>query len=311
MTKPDYQQVRDRINGLVLNIPTPFVPRSFDVDLPGLRRNVDYWVASGVKTLLLTYGTSEFCCVRDSEIADVTRAVVESAGGRALVIASTGRWWLGQTVEFAHFCEKLGADALMITIPETPGWNTLSDFDGHVEFHRQIQERSKIPLVYLLVHDTGRSVEATEKVCAMEHYVGAKIDVDSYPMQHNLGRRLHDKTALICGGGGLLAYWSHQWGYHASLTGVGQWAPRLELSGVDAMVRQDIPAAKNHLDRITPFRQLAASISNHAAIKYAMDVAGLAGGPQRPPQRALSEEAKARLRQRIAEDRLLEMEQRP
>src|SRR5688500_10128750 len=131
MRNYDYPEIRSRVRGLVLNMPVPFARGSLAVDEAGLRRNIEHWIASGVKVLLLTYGSSEFHSLSEQEIADVTRVTVETANRRALVIASSGRWWLGQQVEFARLCEKLGADALMPTVPESPGFLTLADVDGH------------------------------------------------------------------------------------------------------------------------------------------------------------------------------------
>lgn len=304
----DYAAARERLSGLVLNLPVPFHPVTFDVDHDGLRRNVEFWVDAGVRVLLLTYGSSSLFALSDVEIVDVTRTVVEASAGRAFVIASTGVWWLGQNIEFAHICENLGADALMVTTMESPGFTTYGDVEQVTAFYRTIQERTSIPLMYLCWHATPQILDAAERICALQHVIGLKQDFDSYPLVMDMGLRLGDKTSLVCGGGGALAYWAHQFGFRASLTGVGQWAPRLELRGVAALMSGDLRAARAHLDRITPFRQLGARVGNHGAIKHAMDVAGLVGGPMRPPQTELSEEAKSALTRLIHEHRLLELE---
>ena len=49
-----YSQLQGRLRGLVLNVPTPFEPKTFEIDYEGLRRNIEHWVGAGVRTLLLT-----------------------------------------------------------------------------------------------------------------------------------------------------------------------------------------------------------------------------------------------------------------
>jgi 4-hydroxy-tetrahydrodipicolinate synthase len=287
-----YDDVRRRVRGLALNLPTPFQGPDYYIDEAGLRSNIERYVAADVPIILLTYGTSEFYVLSDDEIARVTRIVVEAAARRALVVAATGRWWLGQTVAFARFCEEIGADCLMLTKMLPAYFRSNADV---VEFHREVAGRTRIPLMFHNELDGPASVELAEKVAEVEHVVAMKQESPNYDQYVDLAQRVAGRIAVVAGAGAPLAHWAHQFGATASLTGVGQWAPRAERRYVEQMLSGQAEAGRRHLDTILPYRLLARRLGNHACIKHAMSVAGLAGGPCRPPSQNLTGEQKAQL----------------
>ena len=273
-----YEQAKERVRGLVLNQPTPFKPTSYEIDHQGLRDNIEFWIAQGVQVLLITIGTSDFFVLSDDEILEVTRTTVEAAQGRAFVIACTHQWWLGQTIEFAQQCEKLGADALMV-VKHEPDNATPEDFG---DFHRAIYDACKIPLVYHSYLTGPRSAEVIRRVAEVPSLIAIKQELHAYRQYSLLRDTLEDRWAIIAGGGGELAYHAHQFGAVASLTGTGQFAPPQALDFVHRMDTGNWAGARAFLDRIAPYRRLATRIGSHTAIKQAMDLAGLVGGPARP-----------------------------
>jgi len=110
------EAIRQAFAGPIASIRTPF-NRDGSIDYAGLRRCVDFDIQAGSKALLITWGDSLFSLLSDREIADLTRAVVECAAGRAAVAACTGHWATAQAVEFAVFCREIGADILQTFQP--------------------------------------------------------------------------------------------------------------------------------------------------------------------------------------------------
>jgi len=288
-----YEQARARIRGLALNVPTPFTGPEFDIDHEGLRANVETWIAGNVPVILLTYGTSEFYAQTDAEISEVTRTVVEAVAGRAFVVAAAARWWLAKTVEFAHFCEDLGADCLMLTkIPA----EFVGSPDEVLAWHREVAGRTRIPLMYHQEIVGPASIELAERIAAIENIVAMKQELGDYVQYAALAQGgITDRLAVVSGGGAPLAHWAHQMGVAASLTGVGQWAPEPEARYVEELVAGHFTSAKRHFDAILPYRLTAARLGNHACIKHAMTVCGLAGGSVRPPGPNLTEDEKAEI----------------
>ena len=288
-----YEEARARIRGLALNVPTPFRGPEFEIDHEGLRRNLEEWIARDVPVILLTYGTSEFYSQTDAEIAEVTRTVVEAVAGRAFVVAATARWWLAKTVEFAHFCEDLGADCLMLT-KIAPGF--VGSPDEVLAWHEEVAGRTRIPLMYHQELIGPVSIELTKRIAAIENVVAMKQELGDYGQCVALAQGgINERLAVVSGAGAPLAHWAHQMGVAASLTGVGQWAPGPEARYVEKLLASDLTAAKRHLDIILPYRLTAARLGNHACIKHAMTVCGLAGGLVRPPGQNLTVNQKAEI----------------
>lgn len=112
----DREDIRRGLSAPIASIRTPF-DRDGGIDYGSLRRMVDFDIQAGAGALLITWGDSLFSVLSDSEIAALTRAVVEAAAGRAVVAACTGRWATPQALAFADFCREAGADILQVFLP--------------------------------------------------------------------------------------------------------------------------------------------------------------------------------------------------
>ena len=156
----EYEETRSHIRGLVLNQPTPFRPVTFEVDVDSLRQNIDYWIENGLLIVLITGGTSDFTCLSDHEIAELTKVTVDAVNGRAIVIAATNSRWLGQTIAFARYCVEIGADVLMIQKHEPPQ----ASAQDYYEYHQAIADECPIPLFYHSFLTGKPSVKALLKV---------------------------------------------------------------------------------------------------------------------------------------------------
>lgn len=287
-----YEDTRRRLRGLALNLPTPFHGPDYAVDEEGLRSNVERYLDAGVPILLLTYGTSEFYVQTEEEIRRVTAAVVDQTGGRAVVVAATGRWWTGRAIEFARYCERVGADCLMLTKLH-PQW-VKSDGDI-LDYHEEVARHTQIPLMFHQELTGPASVELARRIAGIEHVVAMKQEQQDYAQYVMLSREVTQRLAVVSGGGAPLAHWAHQLGVSASLTGVGQWAPGPEAHYVETLLAGNLGSARKHFDTILPYRLLASRLGNHASIKFAMGVAGYTGGPCRPPGQNLTDSQKAEL----------------
>jgi len=274
-----YETARARLRGLVLNQPTPYRAGDLAVDHAGLRDNIERWLAHRVPVIMLTAGTSDFASLSEEEIRALTRTTVEAVAGRAFVIACTGPWWLGRTIQFARFCADLGADALMVVKTEPPA---MSPEDAE-RFHRAIADAASIPLVYHSYLVGPKSIETLRRVLEVPAVIAMKQETNDFMQYALLRDSFGDRLGVMAGAGGELAYYAHQCGAVGSLTGTGQWAPGPERRFVEQMLTGDFAGAREHLDRILPYRRSwAATNNNTVAIKFAMDLAGFCGGPPRP-----------------------------
>jgi dihydrodipicolinate synthase/N-acetylneuraminate lyase len=150
-------EIRHALTGPVASVSTPF-DRNGKIDGQGLRNFIDFVIAGGSRTVLLTYGDSLYSLLTDQEVAEVSEAVVRYTGKRAIVVAADRIWWTGKTLEFADYCRNLGADMLMVLPPD---WCQSCTVDTLVEHYRQVSQRIPVMLVtnFMAKWPLARSLE--------------------------------------------------------------------------------------------------------------------------------------------------------
>ncbi len=105
-------EIKTQLEGPVMSIPTSFLADG-PIDYDGVANIIETGIAGGTQVALLTIGDSQFAYMREQEVADITRFVVDRTDGRAMVVAATGLWATTQSVEFAHYARDVGADVVM------------------------------------------------------------------------------------------------------------------------------------------------------------------------------------------------------
>jgi 4-hydroxy-tetrahydrodipicolinate synthase len=96
---------------------TPFTADGSAVDLPALRRLIEYQITEGVRGLIPLGSTGEFLSVSREERAAVVDCVVKAAAGRVPVLIGTGAEDTREAVALSKEAEAQGADGVMVIPP--------------------------------------------------------------------------------------------------------------------------------------------------------------------------------------------------
>lgn len=131
--KEKVAMAKEALKGPIASVSIPFA-KNGDIDFNALRNVVDFIVAAGSGTVLLTYGDSLYSSLTDNEVYEISRVVVEQTANRAMTVVA-GSWWMGAAVKFAQFAYDLGADMYM-ALP--PNWADSSSVQGIVDFFTAI-----------------------------------------------------------------------------------------------------------------------------------------------------------------------------
>lgn len=123
-------ELREALDSPVPSIRTPFTPDG-DLDLDGVRSQVDFVIAGGAKFIMLTWGDSMHSILTDEEVALLAKVVVEHAAGRAKVIAADNGWAIKKAVAYAEYCAEIGADLLMLLPPDWASSTTPDTLVAH------------------------------------------------------------------------------------------------------------------------------------------------------------------------------------
>jgi 4-hydroxy-tetrahydrodipicolinate synthase len=113
------------------------------LDLPALRRFVDWQITEGIHGLVALGSTGEFLSLSDEEHEAVAATTIAAAAGRVPVLIGTGAEDTRESVRLSRRAERLGADGVMI-IP--PFYCTPTE-DELFHHYRTIGEAIGIPIM--------------------------------------------------------------------------------------------------------------------------------------------------------------------
>src|SRR5213592_805766 len=130
------------------------------LDLPALRKLLDWHVESGTSAIVIVGTTGESPTVDVDEHCTLIKTAVDHIAKRVKVIAGTGANSTAEAIELTRFAKEVGADACLSV---SPYYNKPTQ-DGLYRHFSAIAEAVELPL--LLYNVPGRTVSdiATETV---------------------------------------------------------------------------------------------------------------------------------------------------
>lgn len=144
-------ELREALDSPIPSIRTPFT-KDGQIDFDGVRSQVDFVIAAGAKTIMLTWGDSLHSVMTDDEVAQLAKVVVEHTRGRAKVIAADNIWATRKAVAYGKYCAEIGADFLMLLPPDWAGQTTP---DTLVTHFNAVSEHIPTMLVTAFFAQTG------------------------------------------------------------------------------------------------------------------------------------------------------------
>lgn len=122
---------------------TPFTADGRAVDIPALKRLVNWQIEQGIHGLIPLGSTGEFLSMTADERLQVIETCVQEAKGRVPVLIGTGAEWTRDAVALSKEAESLGADGVMII----PPFYSSPTGDELFEHYRQIGEAISLPIM--------------------------------------------------------------------------------------------------------------------------------------------------------------------
>ena len=122
---------------------TPFTQDGAAIDVPALKRFLDWQIAVGVPGVIILGSTGEFLTVSDAERRLYVETTVRHVAGRMDVLVGTMNAHTPNAVRYSREAEAAGADGLMI-VP--PYYYTPTD-DEIFAYYRAVAEAVSIPIM--------------------------------------------------------------------------------------------------------------------------------------------------------------------
>jgi 4-hydroxy-tetrahydrodipicolinate synthase len=276
MRQPD--EVRP-FGRLVTAMVTPFTP-SGELDVDGAQRLATYLVDEQRNDGLVISGTTgESPTTTDEEKDRLLRAVVEAVGDRASVVAGAGTNDTAHSAHLAQAAEKAGADAVLLV---TPYYNKPPQA-GLLAHFRAVADATGLPaMLYDIPGRTGTAIATETLVALAEHprivaVKDAKGDLEASawvmarsPLAYYSGDDKVTLPMLSIGAVGVVGVPTHVVGSRTK--DMIQAYEKGDVAGALAGHRSMLPVYSGF------FRTQAAILT-----KAALAIAGLPGGPVRPP----------------------------
>jgi 4-hydroxy-tetrahydrodipicolinate synthase len=293
------------LRGCATALVTPFTAGGA-VDEERVRALVERQITGGVRVLVPCGTTGESATMTDEEDQLVIRLTIETARGRARVVAGTGSNATAAAVEYSRKARELGADGVLVVAPY---YNKPTQEGLYAHFRAVAESVAGLPVViYNVPGRTSSNIAAAtalrlarevENVAAIKEASGNLSQIMEILRGRPEGFRvLSGDDALTLplvalGADGLISVASNE-------------APALVSRMVDLALAGRFNEARELHFRLLPLMEANFIESSPGPVKAAMALMGLLGENLRLPLVAVGEKTRERMREVLGELGLLE-----
>lgn len=285
---------KEDIVGIFPPVVSPFT-KDEELDLPALRREINYNISLGVTGVCVGGSTGEGHALDAQDLGQLVKAAQEEAAGRVPVMAGIITTSTREAVKKAKVARDAGAQCVMVT---PPIYQICSD-DGIYDFYATIHKESGLPtMVYNVLTFAPVTVPLMQRMAANQHETGLIATKES------IGGSLETLTALLDTIGDKISVtWAHDWllypglaiGATGSVSGAAALLPRHCLALWDAVQTGDIKLAQKLHFVITDVCSQISRYNWPAGVKACINMQGRQVGPCRAPFNRVPEEQLERI----------------
>lgn len=260
------------IQGSIVAIVTP-MHADGSLDLPGLRKLIDWHIAEGTDGIVIVGTTGESPTVSVEEHCELIRVAVEHTAKRIPVIAGTGGNSTAEAIELTRFAKQVGADASLQVVP----YYNRPTQEGMFQHFRKIAESVDLPVI--LYNVPGRTVadmsnDTIVRLAQVPGIIGVKEATG------NIGRgtdllRLIPKSFAVYSGDDPTAMALMFCGAKGNISVTANVAPRAMHALCAAAMSGNVAEAVRINDRLLPLHNKLFVEPNPVPVKWAMSEMGL------------------------------------
>ncbi len=291
------------LSGAYTLLMTPF-NRDLSLDETGLKTLVRAQVEGGIHGIAPLGVTGESPAMTEKEIARLVEIVVAEAGGKCRVAPDTCSCNLDQTISRAKLYADLGCDYAVVFAP----FLVKPAQAGVVDFYLKVADASRIPVI---VHNApervGINVEPKTYAKLIGHGNIIATKDGNMQMDH-LAKVLYlarGTSFSVLTGKDTTCWPLMSFGGRGVFTVAGNIIPAVMRDIVDFCLRGEAAKALElHVRYYELFEALRLE-TNPMAVKEALALMGLPGGPLRPPLTRLGEASRDLLKRLLQERHLI------
>jgi 5-dehydro-4-deoxyglucarate dehydratase len=302
LLSPD--ELKHRLPGTLVFAPTPFDPQTLDLDLPGLRGNLEFLAAGGISAVAIAGFVGEYSALDAAEYAAVVRTAREVLGSEAVVVAGVGVG-LALATECAALAEANGADCIMLL----PPYLVEPSEEGTVAYTRALAETTRLGLMLHSMPGHPFAPGLIERLADIPGVVSYKDELGDLRGFAEIVDRIGDRLVYVNGRAEPVMGYYAAAGATVLASAIGNFDPSLALAAHSAARDLDFARLQSVLaPRAMPWYRLRERNRGYliSVSKASMTLLGLAGGAVRPPLSNLRPEVQDELRALLTETNYLE-----
>ena len=275
---------------------TPFTADGLHVDVPALKRLVNWQIEQGIHGLIPLGSTGEFLSMTPDERQLVIETCIQTANKRVPVLIGTGAEWTDDCVRLSKEAQSMGADGVMI-IPPYYSCPTEDELFTH---YRKVGEAISIPIM-LYNNPATANVDQTPSTVARL----SQIDNCRYIKESTLEVTRVRDIIDVCGDrmtvfAGILGYESFWLGAQGWVAVCSNLIPAMSAQLFELVAdHKDMDQALALYKKMLPIVRWVGGHRYVAASKDALDMMGLPVGKPRTPRLPLPAADAAELRHEL------------
>ena len=284
-------------HGILPAMITPMT-KDYKVNIPALRKLIDYMIDGGVHGIFAIGTTGEFYALTNDEYREVLEVTVDQVAGRVPVYAGCNSIGTRQSIELTHIAAEVGGISAISVL--TPYFISLTQDEIYNHF-RTIAENTDLNII---LYDNAPKTHMTikpatvAKLADLPNVVGIKDSTgDLTNTADIIGRTTRaGKDFHVMMGRDSLIHAALCYGATGAFAAAPNVAPNLSPAIYNKYMAGDIKGSLEDQYNLVPLRVAFGLGSFPTVIKEALELVGIEAGPCAMPTGVMTDEEKEQLK---------------
>ncbi len=285
--------------GVLPAIITPFKRNSaMDLDIQGLKRNIDFLVSRGIHGIVPCGSTGESATLTFEEHEKVIEVVVNDVNGRIPVLAGTGSNNTAEAVRLTKAAKNIGADGVLVISP----YYNKPNRSGLIKHYTKLADLDLPVVMYNVPGRTGQNLEPDLVAELAQHpnIVAIKEASGNIGQISRIIEETQDEDFCVISGDDNITLPIMALGGAGIISVAANVDPARMVAMYEAMKSCDYQKALVLHYALSPLFRSMFIDTNPIPVKKAVEILGMAGGPVRLPLDELDEKKTEQLRKILA-----------
>ncbi|MDD1675949.1 MAG: 4-hydroxy-tetrahydrodipicolinate synthase [Methanomicrobiales archaeon] len=280
--------------GVLPAIITPFKRNEhLDLDVEGLRKNIEFLVSKGVHGIVPCGSTGESATLTFNEHEKVIETTVEVVNGKIPVVAGTGSNNTTEAVLLTKAAKNLGADGVLVISP----YYNKPNRSGLIKHYTRLADLDIPLIVYNVPGRTGQNLDPSLVAELAKHpnIVGIKEASGDISQISKVIEMTQDEDFKVISGDDGITFPILALGGAGVISVAANVEPALMVAMYEYFMNNQVSKARDLHFRLSPLFRAMFIDTNPIPVKKAVELRGQAGGPPRLPLDELDKEKTAQL----------------